>query len=244
MRILKMVLVPDALVDTKDLSVGAKYLRAVAEVKSHASLAELARLAGVSRSAALQACHSLTKHGWVALSNTGNSRIAVPCYPDEIERLRIEMLLWEKDMAPFLGEFLMRKILDEIVASTSYMDNARPSFLKNPETGQPLEIDRFYREGVGFEYNGDQHYRPTAKYDQQAVRKQATRDAIKLGLSTKYGITIVTVVDRDLSIDSMIAKVPSSLSKRHLNRESLYLRKLDEICQEHAATMENIRRGR
>lgn len=50
----------------------------------------------------------------------------------------------------------MRKILDEIVASMIYMDNARPSLFKNPETGQRLEVDR----GVGFEYNGDQHYRP------------------------------------------------------------------------------------
>ncbi len=44
---------------------------------------------------------------------------------DEIEKFRIELLLWEKDMAPYLGEFLMRKLLDEIVASMTYMDNAR-----------------------------------------------------------------------------------------------------------------------
>lgn len=241
---LRKVLVPHAVIDTKDLSVSEKYLRAVAEVKSHSSLSELARLAGLSRSVALQACHSLAEHGWLALRNTANSRIAVPSYPDEIERLRIELLLWEKDMAPFLGEFLMRKILDEIVASITYMDNARPSFLMNPETGQPLEVDRLYREGVGFEYNGDQHYRPTPKYDQHAVRKQATRDAIKLGLSIKHGIIIVTVVDRELSIDSLLAKIPSALPKRHLNRKSPYLRKLDQICREHISTMENIRTRR
>ncbi len=244
MYVLRKMLVPDVLIDTKDLAVSAKYLRVVTEVKSHTSLSELSRLAGLSRFVVSQACHSLAEHGWLGFRNNPNSRVAVPCYPDEIEKLRIELLLWEKSMAPYLGEFLMRKILDEIVASTTYMDNARPSFLKNPETGQPLEVDRLYREGVGFEYNGDQHYRPTAKYDRQAVRKQATRDAIKLGLSTQYGVTIVTVVDRDLSIDGMLDKIPPSLPKRHLNRQSPYLEKLEEICQEHISTMEHIRRGR
>lgn len=241
---LKKVLVPDALIDTRDLMVSAKLLRVVAEVKRPTSISELSKLAGLSRSAVCQACNALTNQGWLKFSNTPNSRIAVPCYPDEIEKLRIELLLWGKDMAPYLGEFLMRKLLDEIVASMTYMDNARPSFLKNPETGQPLEVDRLYKEGVGFEYNGDQHYRPTGKYDQHAVRKQATRDAIKLGLSTKHGITIVTVVDRDLSIDGMLAKIPPSLPKRQVNRESLYIKKLEEICREHIVTMDNIRRRR
>jgi hypothetical protein len=241
---LKKVLIPDALVDTKDLLVSAKFLRAAAEIKLPASLAEFARLSGLSRSVVFQACNALAEQGWLTFRNTSNSRIAVPCYPDDIERLRIELLLWEKDMAPYLGEFLMRRLLDEIVASTTYMDNARPVFLKNPETGQPLEVDRLYREGVGFEYNGDQHYRPTGKYDQHVVRKQATRDAIKLGLSMKHGITIVTVIDRDLSIEGMLAKIPSSLPERRVNRKSLYIGKLEEICREHIVIMENIRRGR
>lgn len=242
MRILRIVLIPDTLIDTRDLTISARFLRTIAEVKSHRSLSELARIAGMSRSTASRACQHLAAQGWIGWHSTKNSRIAVPCYPDEVEKLRVELLLWEKDMAPFLGEFLMRKILDEIIASSTYMDNARPSFPINPETGQPLEIDRLYREGVGFEYNGEQHYRPTAKYDQQTVRKQVTRDIIKQGLGVRYGITIVEVTDRDLTIDTMMAKVPPSLPIRRLNRQSLYLRKLEEICWEHITTMDNIRR--
>ncbi len=48
---LKKVLVPDALIDTRDLMVSAKLLRVVAEVKRPTSISELSKLASISRSA-------------------------------------------------------------------------------------------------------------------------------------------------------------------------------------------------
>lgn len=105
-------------------------------------------------------------------------------------------------MAPYLGEFLMRKLLDNTVASTTFMDNARPSFLRNPKTNQPLEYDRLYFEGVAFEFNGEQHYSTTSEFpDPQALQERRTRDLIKVALSLENGITLVTVVDEDLSVE-------------------------------------------
>ncbi|QUL98276.1 MAG: hypothetical protein IMF26_09640 [Candidatus Fermentithermobacillus carboniphilus] len=117
-------------------------------MKRPRSIAELARVAGCSRSHVSHACNELNRSGWLRFVNTPNSRIAVPAFPREVEDERIEKLLWEKDMAPYLGEFLMRKLLDNTVASTTFMDNARPSFLRNPKTNQPLEYDRLYFEGL------------------------------------------------------------------------------------------------
>ena len=159
-------------------------------------------MAGSSRSYVSHACNELNRSGWLRFVNTPNSRIAVPAFPREVEDERIEKLLWEKDMAPYLGEFLMRKLLDNTVASTTFMDNARPSFLRNPKTNQPLEYDRLYFEGVAFEFNGEQHYSTTSEFpDPQALQERRTRDLIKVALSLENGITLVTVVDEDLSVE-------------------------------------------
>ncbi|HHW17837.1 MAG TPA: hypothetical protein GXX30_02915 [Firmicutes bacterium] len=131
-------------------------------------------------------------------------------------------------MAAFKGEAVCKKILDYVVFSDSYVDNARPTFLTNPETGQPLEIDRFYREGVGYEYNGDQHYGSTKKYpDEQAYRELRKRDLLKLGLSVEQQFMLITVTKSDLTLETMLQKIPPQLTKIPVDLDSPYSRMLE-----------------
>ncbi|HHX10084.1 MAG TPA: hypothetical protein GX729_01740 [Firmicutes bacterium] len=74
-----------------------------------------------------------------------------------------------------------------------------------------------------------------------------TRDLIIQGLASKHGLIIVEITVRDLTIDNMMAKImmakiPPSLPMRRIDRKSLYLRTLQEICLEHTSIMDNSRR--
>ncbi|MEW6048508.1 MAG: hypothetical protein AB1609_18860 [Bacillota bacterium] len=48
----------------------------------------------------------------------------------------------------------MKCWLDLLVAGDDFVDNARPAFLGNPLSRDPLEFDRYYLDGVRFEFNG------------------------------------------------------------------------------------------
>jgi hypothetical protein len=100
----------------------------------------------------------------------------------------------------------MKEWLNLLVAQKNYMDNARYGVLINPETHEPLELDRFYPEGVGFEFNGQQHYGPTRKFSAQISAEQQKLDKIKAEKCPEHNITLVTITAEDLSFETMLAK--------------------------------------
>lgn len=90
-----------------------------------------------------------------------------------------------------IGEFLLKKLLDEIFLNTPYEDNYRPNFLKNIKTGKNLEIDRYYPSlKLGFEYNGLQH---------NMFEYQKDKDKIKLMRCKKEDITLIIIESKDLN---------------------------------------------
>lgn len=92
------------------------------------------------------------------------------------------------------GEFLMRTYLDLRICDDRYVDHARPPFLTNPITQEPLEYDRYYLCGVAFEFNGPQHYRTTTRFaDTETIRANQARDLIKKGLSQDSRVTLITI---------------------------------------------------
>jgi len=73
----------------------------------------------------------------------------------------------------------------------------RPDFLKNPVTGENLELDLFNEElQLGIEYNGAQHYNYNAfmhKNSRDKFQNQQYRDLIKQDLCKKNEIKLVIV---------------------------------------------------
>ena len=117
--------------------------------------------------------------------------------------------------AEYIGETLMREWLTLLVALINYQDNARLPSIKNPQTRELLELDRFYPPHVAFEFNGPQHYGPTVKYpDPVKAIELEVRDLIKQAQCVRNGITLVIVKPEDLSREGMLRRIGDLLPLR------------------------------
>lgn len=84
-------------------------------------------------------------------------------------------------------ELNFKRLLDFYFGGLKKIDNFRPPWLNG------LEIDRYYPEiKVGVEFQGIQHYRPTAqlRQDREGFLDQVRRDTEKISLAAKQGIKI------------------------------------------------------
>jgi len=121
------------------------------------------------------------------------------------------------ERAEYAGEGLMREWLRLIVRADG-IDEASPDFLVNPQTGEKLRFDWFCPDGkVACEFNGPQHYRPTAKFSKEEVAAQRRRDAFKKQACRSRNIRLVVIHAEDLSLQGMLKKVGSLLPLRSLH---------------------------
>lgn len=94
----------------------------------------------------------------------------------------------------FSKEKFCCKILSEIY--NIKFEKHRPSWLKNPYTNKPLELDCYnYEYGVALEYNGIQHYKfpnPFHKTEQEFIM-QKQRDIAKKYMCESKGILLIEV---------------------------------------------------
>ena len=92
------------------------------------------------------------------------------------------------------GEIECRKYLETVFQLP--FPKARPNFLKNPITGNNLEIDCFNSDlKLGVEYNGQQHYKYTSFFHRNidASINQKYRDELKRRMCQENGITLIEV---------------------------------------------------
>lgn len=94
-----------------------------------------------------------------------------------------------------IGEEECRRIMEELTGKP--FQKHRPKFLKNPITGQCLELDLYNEElQLAVEYNGKQHYEYNEYMHQGSrdkFRNQQYRDYIKTQLCRENGIYLITV---------------------------------------------------
>jgi hypothetical protein len=72
----------------------------------------------------------------------------------------------------------------------------RPDWLKNPETGENLELDCYNDElKIAVEYNGEQHYKwPNfTRQTHQEFINQVRRDEFKMDVCDRYGVYLIVV---------------------------------------------------
>jgi hypothetical protein len=130
----------------------------------------------------------------------------------------------------------MKAFLDYAIASEGYMDNARPEFLTNPATGERLEYDRYYFDGVAFEFNGTQHNEQTDRFQSaRQLRDTQMRDLIKIGRSVDARITLVTVHPHQLHPEVIVSLLPDCLPRRTLDFNGPYLRAMARFALGYAA---------
>lgn len=183
--------------------------------------AELAQLTGVSMAVVRHGIRGLVETGWLKMRQKNKiSPIHFTLVNPESQRWEGEVGAAERRLtrAPFVGEALMREYLSLLIDSEEYDDDASPGFLVNPFTGEEMEFDRYYPPKAAFEFNGPQHYGPTAKYeDEESVRKQQARDYMKRGICESRGITLVIIHPEDLTLKNMGRKVGDLLPRRNLD---------------------------
>jgi hypothetical protein len=94
-----------------------------------------------------------------------------------------------------IGEELSCQIFEEYLGYNVEV-NKRPNFLKNPKTGQNLELDIFDpKTKIAIEYNGEQHYNyPNIFHrDREKFDEQVYRDNLKLELTSNNNIYLIHI---------------------------------------------------
>ncbi len=91
-------------------------------------------------------------------------------------------------------EELCRQIIEEIYQKP--FPPARPDWLKNPDTGRPLELDCYNDDlKIALEYNGQQHYcfpNHTGQ-NKESFIAQVRRDIFKVNKCDEHGVFLINV---------------------------------------------------
>jgi len=195
------------------------------------SVRELALATGLTWRSTAESCRRLAAAGWLHISREAAlSTRPIPLIPAEVQVLLAQRLEAEYALAPHKGEFLMRQYLDLLVRNDNYVDNARPDFLQSPLTGYPLEYDRFYLQGIAFEFNGAHHLGPGPGVDEATYKETRTRDLLKAALSREAGVELVIIKADDLLPGAFEARIPSHLQRNDVAESGAYYRTLARIA--------------
>lgn len=94
-----------------------------------------------------------------------------------------------------------------------------PEWLRNPETGEKLELDCYNEElKLAVEYNGEQHYKwPNfTNQSQEQFINQVRRDSFKMNMCDKHGVYLIvvpyTVKHKDIP-SYLMSNLPETLKK-------------------------------
>ena len=113
------------------------------------------------------------------------------------------------------SELRFKGLLDKVLHTEEDMDNYRPDWLKNPEAGCNLELDRFYPNlKIGIEFNGPQH----RKKNNEA---QWNRDRTKKHLCAKHGVIRLVFYANELNEQTVISKLKDVSDMRNCWQQGL-----------------------
>ncbi|MEX0974191.1 MAG: helix-turn-helix domain-containing protein [Bacillota bacterium] len=197
------------------------------------SITELCRISSMSRGRVRYHLQALARQGWIVLRKEGRRVLVLPTAPDVVQVKHAKILKAMVSMALFRGEAQMKVLLDVLVVSRYFVENARPDFLRSPVTGLNLEVDRLYPDVAGFEYEGAQHSRPAVKFGgKPKYDNTRVNDLIKAGMTVEANIQLVRVVKADLTVEGMQRLIPASMKTWPLV-EGPYLQAIRETCAEY-----------
>ncbi|MDD2201299.1 MAG: winged helix-turn-helix domain-containing protein [Firmicutes bacterium] len=228
-------IVPNALATDGQLSHTAVRLINLMQNRQFSSQVELAREAHMSRTTVLRAFSQLEAAGWAvdARNTRTNKRILAASLPARVEQQIADLIEGDRFNVTYVGEWLMRCWLDALVHSLDYLDNARPSWVRNIESGRRMEFDRHYRNPpVVFEFQGPQHFVTTQEFaDKEKQREQQKRDDRKAGICARHHIRFVEITAADLTLDRMLAHIPLELPLRSYNEDQPIIRTLARLSE-------------
>ena len=233
-------IVPNALVHDKRLCDLCIRIYLTLQGNRFNSIEELAKAIGACRARTAKAMATLVDRGWAFCIDGENRRrkAIAPAWPVSVETAIAALIADDKESVVFLGQWLMWDWLDVLVDALDYLDNSRPDWLRNADTGYRMELDREYRTlGVAFEFQGEQHFRPTQAYpDEDAQARQQLRDDQKVGVCLRNGVRLVEVTFEDLTFKGMLKKV-DGLPLRHYRADGPIIRTLGQSADSYISWM-------
>ena len=225
----------EALTEVKSLSAVAKTIYIAAMMQQPQSIHMLADHLRLDRKTLTRHCAELEISGWMRFADEAGRRRPVPTLPVEIEAMLAVETGNLLDMSHFKGEEATMCFADWIIAPRiRLVRDARPSFMLNPETRQPLELD-IYAPQVkwGLEHNGDQHYGVTDLYpDKDQLRERQKRDVLKVGLCKQNDVRLYIVTKNDLSLERMLLFFPPDIPRRDFDPKGPYVQMLERVGRE------------
>lgn len=102
----------------------------------------------------------------------------------------------------------------------------RPSWLRNPETGENLELDCYNDDlQIAVEYNGVQHYKwPNfTNQTQQQFINQVRRDEAKVEMCKRQGVYLIVVpyeVPHEMIPNFILSHLPETITNRLRNEQT------------------------
>ncbi|MDP2859938.1 MAG: hypothetical protein Q8P50_18500 [Bacillota bacterium] len=209
------------------------YLASAYQARSYSQFSKKSKM---PRGPMRKACKGLAGIGWMKLKGSSRMVRPVAVIPHYLQEKMALMLREQYAVASNRGEFLMKRLLDFWIDNDNFVDNARPEFLKNPLTEELLEYDRFYLEGVAFEFNGSQHYGPTEKFpDDKELKESQARDLIKKALSEDHRVKLVTVTAVQLVPAEFVKLLPAELPRNCVDEDGPYFTALANLCAAYKA---------
>ncbi len=102
-------------------------------------------------------------------------------------------------------ETLTLRVLKVLFPTIQWQERARPNWLRNPVTGNPLELDLYDPvHSLAIEVQGGQHYRSVAGLaDAEHSQKQQDRDTFKRHRCAELGIRLWIVSIFDLTLERL-----------------------------------------
>lgn len=123
------------------------------------------------------------------------------------------------------GEKLCCSVMEKIYGVPFI--SVRPNWLRNPETGENLELDCYNQElQLAVEYNGEQHYNWPNFTNQsyEAFINQVRRDTFKMETCDRNGVYLITVpykVKYDDIPSYIMSYLPETIQKRLITENTL-----------------------
>jgi hypothetical protein len=194
--------------------------------------------AHLSRNTLKRAMAELAGAGWLRTTQKHQFRpIHFTLGTPQLRRALAEAALAKRRLkrAQYGGEAIMQEYLTLLIDSKEFTDNARPGWLVNPQTGERLELDRFYPPGFAVEFNGAQHYRETGRFTQEEAEEQHFRDVVKAGVCLYEGIHLVIIHPEDLSLQGIARKIGRAMPLRNLAGHEPLIELLEEASLKYCA---------
>lgn len=115
--------------------------------------------------------------------------------PVETRELITQFRAQPENRHKYFYEEQCRQIFEELFPGYKF-SKCRPSWLINPRTKRPLELDGYNEElQLAFEYNGPQHYHFPNQYHRTEGEwmEQKYRDLVKYQACNQHGVYLITI---------------------------------------------------